>query len=337
MVKEVFSVKLISWYRRHKRDLPWRETKEPYSVWVSEIILQQTRVDQGMAYYFRFMDTFPDTAALADAPIDQVLKVWQGLGYYSRARNMHHAARQIMDVFGGRFPTNYNDLITLKGIGSYTAAAISSIAFNEPQAVLDGNVFRFLARHFGIATPIDSTRGKKEFAALASSLLPKDDPGTFNQAMMEFGALVCRPINPACSDCEFMHSCKARAEGLTGNLPVKEKQTTVRERFLHFFIYRDPNDHTLLIKRTGKDIWEGLYQFPHLESNSVAYQPEDDLKLVNVSDPIIHQLTHQRIYARFWHIQSSELPVIEDAITVSIEDVDSFPLPRLISRYLENL
>jgi A/G-specific adenine glycosylase len=336
MNKHAFSKKLIAWYLQHKRDLPWRETSDPYTIWVSEVIMQQTRIDQGIGYFYRFMEAFPDVSALASAPHDQVMHIWQGLGYYSRARNMHHAAKQIVLDHGGVFPSAYQDILRLKGVGTYTAAAIASIAFSAPYAVIDGNVFRFLARYFAIATPINSTSGKKEFAELASGLLYLDDPGTFNQAMMEFGALVCRPVNPSCESCPFKHPCLARAAGLEKQLPVKDARPRIRERYLHFMIYRDVQGRTLLMKREGRDIWEGLYQFPMVESANLDFVPEHLFPVIGVSHFIKHQLTHQRIFARFWHFETENLPAIPGTVRVSYNELGRYALPRIISRYLEN-
>jgi A/G-specific adenine glycosylase len=288
-----------------------------------------------MAYYLRFLDAFPNVQALASAEHDRVMRLWQGLGYYSRARNMHQAARQVVEDFGGAFPANYQDLLKLKGVGSYTAAAIASIAFNQPHAVIDGNVFRFLARLFAISTPIDSTSGRKEFAELAQSLLDKGDPGTFNQAMMEFGATICKPVNPSCESCIFHESCKALAAQLIQQLPVKEGRQIIRERHMHFMIYRDRQGRILLNRRESRDIWEGLYQFPLAGSEDPLFKPDSSLAILGVSGVIRHQLTHQRILARFWHIDTEILPEIPGTIVVDPEEIENYAFPRIISRYLE--
>lgn len=335
MTIKAFSKQLLAWYQVYHRKLPWRETNNAYFIWVSEIILQQTRVEQGLGYYKRFLSHFPDVQSLADASEDEVLHVWQGLGYYSRARNMQFAARQVVHDFQGMIPETYEGLMRLKGVGSYTAAAIASIAFGVPCAVLDGNVYRFLARYFGIADATDTSKGKTVFETLANKILPKAEPGAFNQAMMEFGALVCTPLKPACETCIFLSTCYAYKHDLVQQLPVKIKKVQVRKRFLNFLVYQDANGMTILEKRTGKDIWHGLYQFPLIESATDDFELEATHHQVFVSAPQIHQLTHQTLIARFGHIYTEKLPEKQNTVVLSIEQLKEFPLPRLISRYIE--
>jgi len=256
---------LLDWYRNNQRDLPWRRTNDPYAIWLSEVILQQTRVEQGMPYWLRFIEDFPTVTDLANADEREVLRLWQGLGYYSRARNLHAAAKIVRDEYNGNFPNQYEQIRALKGIGDYTAAAISSFAFNLPHAVVDGNVYRFLSRIFAINTPIDSTNGKKEFFVLANELLDKSNPGTFNQSLMEFGAMQCKPSNPDCSVCPFNQYCQSFATNTVSEYPVKAKKTKTRNRYFDFIILSDEKN-TLLQKREEKDIWQGLYQFPVIES-----------------------------------------------------------------------
>ena len=252
-----FSSNLILWYKQHKRDLPWRNTRDPYRIWISEIILQQTRVNQGLSYYCKLVEKYPDVHALANADEDELLRVWQGLGYYSRARNMHHTAKVVAYKMDGIFPDSYHELIKLKGIGSYTGAAISSICFNEHQTVVDGNVFRVLSRLFGVDTPINTAQGKKQFEKLAHELNDGGESGLFNQALMEFGALHCTPKQANCASCIFAAQCYASRHGKVDVLPVKEKKQKVKERFLNFFFVHDAYGNTLIQKRVMKDIWQG--------------------------------------------------------------------------------
>ncbi|MBL4704506.1 MAG: A/G-specific adenine glycosylase, partial [Flavobacteriales bacterium] len=259
-----FNSKIISWYTVHKRDLPWRKTKNPYKIWLSEIILQQTRIDQGTSYYLKFEAHYPTINDLANASEDEVLKDWQGLGYYSRARNLHGTAKHIVNELGGEFPNTYQEILKLKGVGDYTASAIASFCFGESEAVVDGNVYRVLSRYFGIETPIDSGKGKKEFKQLANQLICTENPSTFNQGIMEFGALQCKPKSPDCSQCPFQSSCVAYAKDKVGLLPIKEKKLKQRNRFFDYFLFLD-NQQTILQQRTQKDIWQQLYEFPMIE------------------------------------------------------------------------
>lgn len=256
---------LIEWYQDNRRDLPWRRTKNPYLIWISEIILQQTRVAQGYDYYQRFVKRFPDVFSLADADEDEVMKYWQGLGYYSRARNLHAAARSMAEA--GGFPKTYKEVLALKGVGEYTAAAICSFAYGMPYAVVDGNVYRVLSRWLGIETPIDSTEGKRIFAEVAAELLDKAQPGLYNQAIMDFGALQCTPVSPNCMFCPFIDTCVARQKGLVDTLPVKLHKAKVTNRYFNY-IYVRMGAHTLINKRTGNDIWKNLYELPLIETES---------------------------------------------------------------------
>jgi A/G-specific adenine glycosylase len=337
---------LTVWYQQNARDLPWRAKNDPYYVWVSEIILQQTRVDQGTAYFQRFIKLFPDVKSLALASENDVLKAWQGLGYYSRARNIHTAALQIMYEFNGIFPDTYINIVQLNGIGSYTAAAIASIAFGLPYAAIDGNVYRVLSRVFGIATPIDSTNGKKEFNVLANELLDQQNPGIFNEALMEFGALQCAPQNPECPICPFQNQCYAFAHNEIAKLPVKSKQTIVKNRYFNYIFIRQEN-FVYLEKRGGKDIWQNLYQFPLIESEKSLTSKEiltnekfrsifEGLKITidSISPEIIHILTHQKLNVRFIEITSHNPEHIFPWIKVLSEDVPDYPVPKLIENFL---
>ncbi|NEW81874.1 MAG: A/G-specific adenine glycosylase [Mariniphaga sp.] len=337
---------LTVWYQQNKRDLPWRTKNAPYWVWVSEIILQQTRVDQGTAYFLRFIERFPDVKTLADAPENEVLKLWQGLGYYSRARNMHVAARQIMNEFNGSFPDTIINIEKLKGIGSYTAAAIASIAFGLPYAAIDGNVYRVLSRVFGIETPIDSTIGKREFSELASELLDRQNPSVFNEALMEFGALQCTPQNPDCNSCPFRDQCIAFNQNKIATLPFKSKKIKVKNRYFNYlFIHQDK--HFYLEKREGNDIWRNLYQFPLIESTKALNIAElltteqfkslfncIDITVDSNSPEIIHVLTHQRLHVRFIEISVPKSETSFPWIKVLPNEVHDFPIPKLIDNFL---
>jgi len=333
---------LLTWYNLNKRDLPWRNTSNPYHIWLSEIILQQTRVDQGMEYYLKFVRLFPDIATLAAAHEDLVLRTWQGLGYYSRARNLHFAAKQVVQQFDGKFPDNYNEILLLKGVGTYTAAAIASFAYNEPKAVVDGNVYRFLSRYFGIKTPIDSAIGKKEFQKIADEILDKKNPGTCNQAMMEFGAMVCKPQNPFCDSCIFNESCLALRNNLVKELPIKEKKVKVGIRNLHYLLVFDCNANFLIRKRGKNDIWESLYELVLISDDFNEASAKLDLQsfdflIKRKFEPTKHILTHQHIYATF---TIGIVKEFSSKVLISFEEVswlnaNTKAFPRLISRFLE--
>jgi len=338
---------LLAWYAVNKRELPWRGIKNPYHIWLSEIIMQQTRVEQGTPYYKTFVKHFPKVSDLAKAPEDQVLKLWQGLGYYSRARNLHAAAKYIHIELGGKFPKEYADILSLKGVGEYTASAIASFAYDKPHAVVDGNVYRFLSRVFGISTPIDSPAGKKEFKALADELLDKKDPGTYNQAIMEFGARYCTPHNPDCEQCVFRTTCVAREKKLVELLPVKANKTKVRDRYFQYLVIRYKSQ-TWIKQRGGKDIWEGLFDFPLIESDKALTESQikkspfwkKHLGKANASilkEPVVykHILSHQRIYASFWEVEVKNKLNETDWTETPQSKLHEYAVPRLVDRYLE--
>jgi A/G-specific adenine glycosylase len=342
---DMFATTLLEWFRKNARDLPWRHTTDPYAIWLSEIILQQTRIQQGLAYWERFMKRWPSVEALAAATEDEVLREWQGLGYYSRARNLHHAAKQIVAL--GSFPTTLEDIKKLKGVGDYTAAAIASFAFGLPAAVVDGNVYRVLSRYFGIDTPINTTEGKKVFAVLAQDLLPITQPqslslkgelegaSAYNQAIMDFGALQCTPQSPDCMGCPLMESCEAFRSGRVGELPVKLKTLKVKERHL-IYIYIRCNGETAIRRRGPGDIWQGLWEPvapSDLPTDVEAMQHARCLKK-NVK----HVLTHQVLYADFYLLETENRPVLpDDYIWIKESELDDYAKPRLIEILLQKL
>ena len=340
---------LIHWYAENKRELPWRETTDPYRIWISEIILQQTRVVQGLEYFNRFMLRFPDVRALAEAPGDEVMKYWQGLGYYSRARNLHAAAKEIVEKFGGEFPRNYSDVLTLKGIGEYTAAAICSFAWKLPYAVVDGNVYRVLARIFGIDTPIDSNAGKKVFSGLAAELLDRRHPDLYNQAIMDFGAIQCTPKVPVCLYCPLRENCVALASGRVEKLPVKAGKSVVKPRYFNY-LHIHCRGVNLLARREAKDIWQNLYEYPLIETGQeteleVLQQTPAYLELMQEAGEIQilrsfimpkHVLSHRIIYARFYEIEVERLsPVMQRFLQVPEEELEQYAVSRLIALYRE--
>ncbi|WP_251622130.1 A/G-specific adenine glycosylase [Odoribacter lunatus] len=348
-MKNFFSGILLQWYEENRRDLPWRNTTDPYLIWISEIILQQTRVVQGMDYYFRFVERFPDIQSLAEADEDEVLKYWQGLGYYSRARNLHAAARDLMTRFGGCFPESYDEVRSLKGIGAYTAAAVCSFAWRLPYAVVDGNVYRVLSRVFGIDTPIDSHEGQKRFAELASSLLDKTHPDLYNQAIMDFGAIQCLPQSPDCLFCPFRDKCEAYLQGKVAQLPVKAGKTTVKPRYFNYLDIRC-GDRLLLSRRSAKDIWQNLYEFPLIETERdmewqelvkeqqflELFQHIPEVKVQRQYPVFKHVLSHRIIYARFYTIEVSKFTSAFSAyLEISESDLEKYAFPRLITLYLE--
>lgn len=337
---------LLDWYAREGRDLPWRRTRDPYRIWLSEVILQQTRVAQGTEYYLRFTERFPDVASLAAAPEDEVLKLWQGLGYYSRARNLHAAARQVVERFGGRFPVALEEVRSLRGVGDYTAAAICSAAYDAPCAVVDGNVYRVLARLFDLDAPIDSTAGKRAFAELAQSQLDTAHPGRYNQAIMDFGALRCTPSSPRCEVCPLAGQCLALAAGTVAARPVKQGKTRVRDRWFNY-LHVSSGDRTLLRRREGRDIWQGLYEFPLIETEGPAELPElvrlpqfrellgdAPWHLVRSIPLPKHQLSHQTLHAVVHRIETLSLTPAAAAMAVPTAALGDYAVPRLIDRYL---
>lgn len=348
----VITGRLLNWYSKQGRDLPWRETNEAYKIWISEIILQQTRVTQGMDYYLRFIARFPTVESLAAAKEEEVLKMWQGLGYYTRARNVHAAAKQVMNEFNGIFPCSYPDIISLKGVGEYTAAAIASIAFNEPYAVVDGNVFRVIARLFGIALSIHSPEGKKTIKEIAQSLLAPIDPGGYNQAVMDFGALICTPAQPKCTSCVLQDYCIALAEKRVDELPVNHRKISVKNRYFHYF-HLQHNNSTFLQKRNGSDIWKNLFEFPLIEtpepSDFAELEKKEAFRKIFSGIPsfsidhqltIKHQLTHQSIHTHFYRIiipaEISYNPP-GDIFKIDNEQLPDYPISRLTHKYLETI
>jgi A/G-specific adenine glycosylase len=343
-----FSEKLIKWYHHHKRDLPWRETTDPYKIWLSEVILQQTRVAQGLEYYHTFAEYFPTVNDLADAEEDLVLRLWQGLGYYSRARNLHKAAKIVVAQHAGQFPTDYSNLLTLPGIGEYTAAAVSSFSANEVRAVLDGNVFRVLARFFGIREPINSSKGKKTFLTLANDIIDADNPALYNQAIMEFGALQCKPKNPDCAICPINDTCYAFAHTEVAVFPLKIKNAKSRDRYFNYFIIRE-GDHILVNRRGKGDIWQHLHDFPLIETTAelepgswvdheeIVQTFGSNLIFKYVSAPYKHVLSHQNIYARFFEITGTTINLDENNAWdyVLIKDLDKLAKSKLIVSFLE--
>lgn len=351
MTKKIFfTATLLKWFASHHRPMPWKGEQNPYLIWLSEIILQQTRVEQGLPYFEKFKAAYPKIEDLADAPEDEVLKLWEGLGYYSRARNLHFTAKYVARELGGQFPDNYNDILALKGVGPYTAAAIASFAYDLPHAVVDGNVYRVLSRFFGIKTPIDSTDGKKQFAQLAQEVLETEKPGDFNQAIMDFGASQCVPKNPDCKSCPLQEKCVAFTDNLVGLLPVKEKKLKKRTRFFHYLILED-GGNTFIRKRTAKDIWNGLYEFPMLEKAELldknalqeAIQREfltnhADFEILHFSKPFSQQLTHQKIHAIFTKIQvkSVNFTIPDNWKSVTQQDLGRYAFPKIIDRYFSD-
>jgi A/G-specific adenine glycosylase len=341
----IFSNLLTQWYLQNKRNLPWRHTTNPYPIWLSEIMLQQTRVAQGLPYFLRFMDAFPTVMDLANAHEEQVLKLWQGLGYYSRARNLHKTAQEIAYHRNGIFPSNYTELLKLKGIGEYTAAAIASFSYNEAVPVVDGNVYRVLSRYFDIETDISSASAKKEFTALAKELLPKGKANIFNQAIMEFGALQCVPKNPDCQNCVLNHSCLALQKKKVSQLPVKSKKTKVTKRYFNYLVFSDEAQNTLVQKRTDKGIWHNLYEFPVIETENpetddvilalIQNQTQIDNPIIEIlmfhSEPIIHKLSHQHLNIKFWNVFVSGN--IKNGI--DCKSAKNYPFPIVIFNFID--
>ncbi|MEY8719912.1 A/G-specific adenine glycosylase [Bacteroides stercorirosoris] len=341
----IFSEKLVAWYAENKRELPWRDTTDPYMIWISEIILQQTRVVQGYDYFLRFIRRFPDVAALAEAEEDEVMKCWQGLGYYSRARNLHAAAKSM----NGVFPTTYEGVRALKGVGDYTAAAICSAAYGMPYAVVDGNVYRVLSRYFGVDTPIDSTKGKKLFAALAEEMLDKSRPAVYNQAVMDFGAIQCTPQSPNCMFCPLADSCSALRNGLVAKLPVKQHKTKTSNRYFNY-IYVRMGACTYLRKRTGDDIWKNLFELPLIETTVPVPEgtfrelPEVRALFADGEVPALrlvcgnvkHVLSHRVIYTNFYEVALPENSASFSAFQrVKTEDLGQYAVSRLVHAFLE--
>lgn len=340
-----FSKKILHWYQENKRDLPWRHTKDPYRIWLSEVMLQQTRVAQGLPYYLKFVKAFPNVEDLAHAKEEEVLKLWQGLGYYSRARNMHATAKIVTEIYKGKFPTSYTELKTLKGIGDYTASAIASICFNEQQPVVDGNVYRVLARYFGVDIPINSTKGIRYFKELATKVMDLDNIRDYNQGIMEFGAIQCAPKKPYCLHCPLNESCVALKENRWQELPVKLKKGKIRERYFNYLVFLDQDNTTQLEQRKTKGIWQGLFQFPLLETQNIAFEEEikgllnekynhldvEDIHAYN-EEVVLHKLSHQHLKTKFWVVK------VKSTLTHSIswDSIDEFPVPILIANFIKS-
>lgn len=339
-----FSKSLIEWYLLNKRDLPWRHTQNPYKIFLSEIILQQTRVNQGLPYYLEFVRKYPTVSDLAHASEQEVLKTWQGLGYYSRARNLHFTAQVITQEYKGLFPDNFKELLNLKGIGEYTAAAIASFCFKEPVAVVDGNVFRVLSRVFGIDADISARATKKIFQQKATELLPKNSPDVFNQAIMEFGALQCKPKNPDCLNCIFNSNCLAFNLNKVEQLPVKNSRLKIKKQFLNYFVLTTPNNHTVIQKRNSVGIWRNLYEFPLFESESnvdLAIIPTiaqelfkgiEIQEIIKNESSIKHKLTHRELHIQFWTLKTNSFP--DNSIPIS--EINLYPFPIVIADYIKN-
>lgn len=342
-----FSLLITNWYRQNKRDLPWRNTNDPYKIWLSEILLQQTRVNQGLPYYQKFVKNFPTVEVLANSEEQKILKLWQGLGYYSRARNLHHAAKTIKDDFDCKFPKSYNEIRALKGVGDYTAAAIASFAFNIPKAVVDGNVYRVLSRYFNDSEPIDTSQGKKLFQKYAEELLPQDNAAEHNQAIMELGAIVCTPKNPNCENCPLNESCLANRMHTIDQLPVKSKKNKVTNKYF-YYLFENEKDFTLEKRTSG--IWKNMFQLPLIESNEklsfdeLAKKADEKYNYSVIRNGKIntytHILSHQKITAEFWKVNefkksSSEILTNKVESNISLTSLKKYPLPRLIDRFFE--
>lgn len=351
MKQATFTNVLLEWNKGQTRPMPWKGEKNPYLIWLSEIILQQTRVEQGLPYFEKFKKAFPTVHDLARAPEDKVMKLWEGLGYYSRARNLHSTAKHISEELKGVFPTAYKDIIALKGVGPYTAAAIASFAYNLPHAVVDGNVYRVLSRAFNIDEPIDTTSGKARFSKLANTLLEKKNPGIYNQAIMDFGATVCVPKNPVCKNCPMHLDCKGYKKRKVAQLPVKSKKMVRKKRFFNYFVIKDNAGLTLINKRVSKGIWQNLYDFPLIEmakqstlkelektEEFIKWLKKGKLNFVP-SKPFKQLLTHQEIVAVFWEVEIKtikKLPMHKDYAIVEWNSLSNFAFPKIIDLYLKD-
>lgn len=341
-----FSEKILNWYAQNKRQLPWRNTTEPYKIWLSEIMLQQTRVAQGIPYYEKFVQHYPTVQDMAAASEQEILKLWQGLGYYSRARNMHYTARLISEEMDGKFPDTYEGLIKLKGVGDYTASAIASISFGQLEPVVDGNVYRVLARYFGVETPINSGPGVKYFKNLAREVMPNNDIRDYNQGLMEFGAIQCAPKKPYCLHCPLNDSCVALQQNRISALPVKLKKNNIKKRYFNYLVLLDPENKTRLNQRIGKGIWQNLFEFPLIESSkelninelkksiseNFAFEQLTEITAFN-AESIVHKLSHQHLYTLFWICRTAK--DLEDGIPPS--ELEDYPVPVLIADFLKTL
>ncbi|NNE26836.1 MAG: A/G-specific adenine glycosylase [Saprospiraceae bacterium] len=338
------ATELVEWYVQHKRVLPWRATKNPYLIWVSEIILQQTTVRQGLPYYLKFIDRFPNIGALATTPEDDLLKLWEGLGYYSRARNMHHAAKLIYTKYGGQFPDNYDDIRALKGVGDYTAAAVASIAYELPYPVVDGNVIRVVSRLLNISDPVDTRPVLNQIQVACKKLIKDQQPSVFNQAIMELGALVCTPKNPNCTECPIKNHCSARALDTVSAIPFKSKKLKKKSRYFQYFKI-ESDEKIVLQKRIGKDIWRGLYQFPMIELDKATFQQKPRRLPLSLSPQLIKEdsakaykqtLTHQLIFAQFYKVYAELKDLPNEYILVNKEALSSYAFPKVIDLYLND-
>ena len=340
---------LLKWYEIEGRELPWRETKDPYKIWISEIILQQTRIQQGMDYYYRFIEKFPDITSLATSDIMEVLYIWQGLGYYSRARNLHHTALTIKNTYNGNFPRTYKEILTLKGIGEYTAGAIASIAFGEVVPAIDGNVKRLVSRLIGSFDDPGRPSGRDKIRTFLTHEIDPDHPGDFNQAMMDLGSMICIPVRPLCNQCPLAFQCQANLNAVVNEIPSKNKMASPKNRFFYYVIITS-GEKMIVKQRTGNDIWKLMYDFPMIESSQKLNEKEVHTRIkdlfsesekkfnaVKESRQIIHTLSHQKIHARFIHIEMQNIPKMSDpgCIAIDKESITYFPLPRLIDRYLQ--
>lgn len=342
----VFTKNLLKWNElENVRTMPWKGEKDPYLVWLSEVMLQQTRVEQGLPYYLKFKKHYPTVKHLADAPEDEVMQMWQGLGYYSRARNLHHTAKHIAYGLKGKFPTTFLEIKKLKGVGDYTAAAIASFVYAEPVAVVDGNVIRVLSRIFGIETPFDTTAGKKEFSALAQQLIDTGQPGVYNQAIMDFGSKVCTPKKPTCEACVFSKKCFAYQKNLVGALPYRAKRITIKSRYFYYLFIHNATQ-LLIQKRIKKDIWQNLYELPLIETEkklsskqlavAVSSKLGEDFKKHEMSDDIVQLLSHRKIHFRFIHLPQSgkQLKPMPGTVVISKKDISTFGFPKTVAEYL---
>lgn len=351
--KKYFHHRLLLWHGKNKRPLPWKNTSDPYKIWLSEIILQQTRVEQGAPYYLKLIKLFPTVFDLANCEEDKLLKSWEGLGYYTRARNLHHSAKHIVNELEGKFPDTFSEIIKLKGVGAYTAAAVASFAFNEVVAVVDGNVFRVLSRYFGVTTPADTTKGKQKFFSLANELIDRKNPGEFNQAMMDFGATICKPVSPECNRCPLKGECFALNKNKISSLPAKGKKLRQRERFFHFIIVKN-NKGFYIEKRNKKDIWKGLYQFPLIERQKFLslkqLQSTSEWKQLfgknfftinnrgrgsTNPEEKVQLLSHQKIHARFFEVAGEILN--DDFDICTKRNLSLYAFPKIIDNYIKNV
>jgi len=343
-----FANELIQWYKANKRDLPWRNTTDAYVIWLSEVILQQTRVEQGLPYFYRFLEKYPNVGSFAAAGEDEILKLWQGLGYYSRGRNMLKTARLVQEEHNGIFPQQYDQLIKLKGIGEYTAAAIASFSADETKAVVDGNVFRVLARYFGISEPVNSPKGKKIFQQVADEILNRNHPGLHNQAVMEFGAMLCKPKNPACGICPVRTGCWAFKHNATTTLPVKLNKLKIKERYFNYFLIIN-NGEIMLNKRGENDIWANMYDLPMIETTGMIAIEElmgtpeavagfgETAEILEVSQVYKHVLTHQRLYVRFIKLAPKDVKLEQKWFFTTVENLKILALPKIIFIFLKNI